>query len=342
MIITHAAGNTGASRSSSEMKPIQKRWRLAITGLILAAALTACPHNRDDSDEPDEPPQPPVIKSLTLVQVPKENGFTASWEPETEHEGLSYEVFHNESGTAPSAEASGLPVEEPQAQVTSGLAGGKTYTVWVRSVLETEKGPWSTGETITLKQDQTAMTFSIEVFGQTRFAVIQGDAARIQVPRNTPLPWRFTPLIALAEGASLVSSPGMDEEADFSDPEQPVHYLVKAENEREQDYTVTLSTGDESGLELIREPEEELLTLTSPIVLSRAKNQSRILIIQDPGIQDFTWYADGMLKSRTNAVRLTAADYKPGVHYLTVNGYKTYGEGDQVPWSTEHVFTVTE
>jgi hypothetical protein len=314
------------------MKHMQKLW----WGVGLVLAFTGCP-NAGGSDEPEEPVAPPAIASLTLEQVPRENSFTASWEPEAELEGLSYEVFHNETGTTPSAEASGLPAAETHTQV-SGLGGGKTYTVWVRSVLETKKGPWSQGEPITLKQDQTSMTFSIQVFGETRFAQIEGDVAQIQVPRNTPLPWRFTPSIALGEGASLVS-PGIGEEADFS---APVHYLVKAENEREQDYTVTVSAGDDSGLGLIREPEEELLALTDPIVLSRTQNQTRVLSVKDT--QDWAWYVDGLLIGRDNGIRLAAVDYKPGVHYLSVSGFKAYGTDgeDKVPWSTELIFTVTE
>jgi hypothetical protein len=318
------------------MKHAQKLW----WGVGLALAFTGCP-TTSGSDKPEEPVPPPAIVALSLEQVPRENGFTASWEPEEELAGVSYELFHNETGTAPSAEASGLPVEETHIEV-SGLGGGKTYTVWARSVLKTEKGPWSEGEAITLKQDQTSMTFSIQVFGETLFARIQGDAAAIQVPRNTPLPWRFTPSIALGEGASLVSEPGIGEEADFSDPDHPVHYVVKAENEREQDYTVTVSAGDDSGLGLIREPGEDLLSLTEPLILSRAKKQTRVLSVKDT--RDCAWYVDGTLKGRDNGIRLAALDYKPGVHYLSVSGFKAYGTDgeDQVPWSTELVFTVTE
>jgi hypothetical protein len=319
------------------MKHVRKLWWFL--GLVLA--FTGCP-TAGGSEEPEEPAAPPAIVSLTLEQVPRENSFTVSWKPEQELEGLSYEALYNDTGTAPSAEASGLPVAETHTRISSGLGGGKTYTVWVRSALETEKGPWSEGKAITLKQDQTSMTLSIQVFGETRFARIQGDAAQLQVPRNTPLPWRFTPSIALAQGASLVSEPGIGEEADFSDPDHPVHYVVKAENEREQDYTVTVGAGDDSGLDLIREPEEELLSLTSPLVLSRTQKQTRVLTVKDT--QDCAWYVDGMLKGRDNGIRLAAVDYKPGVHYLSVSGFKSYGTDgeDQVPWSTELVFTVTE
>jgi hypothetical protein len=313
------------------MKHIQKLWCFGAALLV----LTGCP-NSSGSDDPKEPVLLQAITALTLTQTPQENIFTASWEPAQDLEGLSYELFHNETGTAPSAEASGLPVEQTQTQV-SGLSGGRTYTVWVRPVLETQKGPWSQGEAITLQQDQTAMTLSIEVFGETRFAQIQGDDAVIPIPRNTPKPWRFTPRIALAQGAVLVS-PAMGEEADFSDPEKPVHYLVKAENEREQHYRVTLSPGEESGLTLIREPEEDLLNLAE-LSLSRAKAEEQVLTVKDT--QDCTWYVDGMLKGRNNGIRLKALDYKLGVHYLSVNGFKMYG-ADKVPWSAELVFTVTE
>lgn len=316
--------------------PMKKTGALpCLTGLVLAAVLTACPQS--GGDDPD-PATPPAITALTLAQVSGENSFTASWEPEEALEGLTYELFHNDTGAAPALEASGFPAAATETTV-SNLGGGKTYTAWVRSVLGTQKGPWSEGASITLKKDQTAITFSIEVFGQTRFGKIQGDTIQVQVPINTAKPWRFTPQIALSDGASLISQPGLGAEADFSDPDNPVHYQVQAENERVQDYTVSMSRGDESGLGFSLEP-EALLSLQAPLSLSISANQTKALIL-DQEYQDCAWYVDGLLKGRNPSLRLYAKDYKPGIHYLSVNGFKRYGE-DLVPWSTELEFTVTE
>jgi hypothetical protein len=324
-----------------KMRQIRKTLRglVPIFGLLLAAALTGCRGGGGGGDS-DEPDLPPAIKSLTLTQIEGENGFTASWEPETPSSGLSYELFHNDSGTPPAAAASGLPADQTEVRISANLAGGKTYHAWVRGILTGQKGPWSDGATITLLKDQTAMTFSIEVFGQTRFGVIQGNQVQVKVPINTSRPWKFRPQIALSEGASLISTPAAGEEADFSDPENPVRYQVKAENGRVQDYTVSMTLGDESGLEFILEPEEDLFTLQDPVILSIGKGQTKALILGNE-YQNCTWYVDGLLKGRNNSLRLRATDYKPGLHYLSVNGFKTYGE-DLVPWSTELEFTVTE
>jgi hypothetical protein len=259
-------------------------------------------------------------------------------EPEIPGQGLAYELFHNESGTPPAPEASGLPVEATEAEV-SGLKGGAAYTAWVRSCTELEKGPWSEGASITLLQDQTSLTFSVEVFGQTRFGQVRGDSILVQVPVNTPKPWRFAPRIALAESATLVSGPAEGEEADFGDPENPVRYQVQAENGRIQDYAVDMRINDESGLGFILEPEAELFTWQDP-ALSISQNQTKVLLVQDPDLQDFAWYVDGMLRGRTNGIRLIARDYRPGVHYVSVTAYKTYGE-NLVPWSADLAFTVT-
>jgi hypothetical protein len=319
------------------IKKTKKNLRGLAPILGLLAALMGCGGGGDGSDEPGPPP---AIRSLILTQTPGENGFTASWEPETAPPGLSFELFHNDTGTPPAAAASGLPVDQTETQI-SGLGGGKTYSAWVRAVLAGQKGPWSAPETITLLQDQTGMTFSIEVFGQTRFGVVQGDTLQVKLPINTPRPWKFRPQIALSEGAVLISSPQAEEEADFSDPANPVQYQVQAENGRIQVYTVAMILGDESGLDLTLEPETDLLSLTAPLSLSRSKKQTKVFTLGEE-YQNCTWYADGLLKgSNVNALRLAAVDYKPGIHYLSVNGFKTYGE-DQVPWSTELEFTVTE
>jgi hypothetical protein len=323
-----------------KMKNMKKnRQALApVLGLCLAAALSACKSSGSD----DEPGLPPAIQALALSQIEAENGFTASWEPETRSPGLSYELFYSENtGTLspPAAEASGRPVDQTETRI-SGLEGGKAYAAWVRAVLAGQKGPWSDPGEITLLKDQTSMTFSIEVFGQTRFAKIQGDSIQVSLPINTPRPWKFSPQIALAAGASLVSVPAVGEEADFSDPENPVRYQVKAENGRIQDYRVSMTLGDESGLGLILEPEEDLLTLSGPLILAISKSQTKVFTLGEE-YQNCTWYVDGLLKGTTNALRLRVGDYKPGLHYLSVNGFKTYGE-DQVPWSMELEFTVTQ
>jgi hypothetical protein len=316
----------------------KKRRGLApILGLLAAAAALAGCGDGGGSSEPD---QPPAIRSLTLTQIQGENGFTASWEPETAPAGLSFELFHNDTGAAPATAASGLPVDQTERQI-SGLAGGQTYSAWVRAILAGQKGPWSTGETITLLQDQAAMTFSIQVFGQTRFGVVQGDALQVKLPINTPKPWKFRPQIALSEGAALVSGPQSGEEADFSDPAHPVQYQVQAENGRIQVYTVAMTLGDESGLGLILEPETDLLSLSAPLSLSRSAKQTKVFTLGEE-YQNCTWYVDGLLKGgNVKGLRLAAVDYKPGIHYLSVNGFKTYGE-DLVPWSTELEFTVTD
>jgi hypothetical protein len=282
------------------------------------------------------------------LQVSGENAFKASWtpaswEPESPGQGLTYELFHNESGTAPAPEASGLPVETTEATV-SGLKGGAAYTAWVRSRAGTGKGPWSDGTSITLLKDQTSLTFSIEVFGQTRFGQVRGDSILVLAPINTPKPWRFAPQITLAEGATLVSGPADGEEADFSDPENPVHYLVRAENGRIQDYVVDMRTNDESGLGFALEPPEDILVLDAPVRLSQSANQTKALIV-NTRYQNCAWYVDGILKSVNKSLRLRATDYRPGVHYLTVTGYIVYtneGSEDRVPWSTELVFTVID
>ena len=327
-----------------------RRGLAPILGLILAVALTACPQSGGDDSEPEPEPDlvlPPAITDLTLAQVSGENSFTASWKPESSPEGLTYELYYTAvSGTQgeaplapPSAAASGFPTDKPELKVSSGLKGGGAYTAWARAVLDREKGPWSEGASITLKKDQTGLTFSIEVFGETRFGKIQGNTIQVQVPINTAKPWRFTPQIALSEGASLISQPEIGAEADFSDPDNPVHYQVQAENERIQDYTVSMSRGDESGLGFSLDP-EALLSLQTPLSLSISKNQTKALIL-DQEYQDCTWYVDGLLKGRNSSLRLYATNYKPGIHYLSVNGFKRYGE-DLVPWSTELEFTVTE
>jgi hypothetical protein len=325
---------------------------LGLYGLIFM--LMSCPHEGGDDDDDSAPVSPPAITGLALAQVTGENRFTATWEaPESPPEGIRYELFYTEQGetppAAPVSEASGFPAETPAWQ-SPGLKGGTAYAAWVRSVLGTQKGPWSEGVSITLKQDQTGITFSVRVFGQTRFAAVRGDDLMVQVPVNTPRPWRFTPDIALSEGASLEqgSSPGLEEAADFGDPEKPVKYPVIAENGRKQVYTVRMETGDESGLGFSLEPGEDLLGLKEPVILSIGKTQTKSLIVDPQKYRDCAWYVDGILKTRGTGLRLRAADYKAGVHYLTVNGYGTYKEaetdeeGDLVPWSTELVFTVTE
>jgi hypothetical protein len=321
-----------------------------LAAALLAAALTACPQGGGGGgDAEQEPVLPPAITGLSLEAVAGENAFTASWEePEPAPEGISYELFYTEQGetppSAPSPEASGFPADRGEITI-SNLSGGKAYSAWVRSVLESGKGPWSEGASITLLRDQTGITFSIQVFGQTRFAQVLGNDLKLQVPINTPRPWRFTPDIALAEGASLAqdSSPGLEQEADFGDPEHPVSYRVLAENGREQVYTVRMEAGDESGLGFSLEPPEDLLGFTGTLSLSKSGQERRDLVIKNAAqYQNCAWYVDGLLKSTGTGLRLRAADYAPGVHYLSVNGFITYNETDQVPWSTELIFTVTE
>jgi hypothetical protein len=319
-----------------------------LAACLAAAAFAACPHSSGGGGD-DEPALPPAIKSLTLEQIPEINGFAAVWETETPVSGLSYDFLYNESGTPPAVEASGVVLEDPRAEVRSGLGGGKTYSAWVRAVLGGQKGEWSDTAAITLLRDQTDITLSIEVFGQTRFAARRGNVLEIRVPVNTPLPWEFSPSIALAEGAELVSAPGAGEAADFSDPASPVHYHVQAENGRVQDYTVDMAAGDESGLDLREEPREtaeSLFKLAAPVVLSKAQKQTKALVLDAGEFSNFAWYVDGIRIGTTNGIRLSAVNYEPGLHYLGVSAFRSYtnGEGgeDRVPWSFDLVFTVTE
>jgi hypothetical protein len=312
---------------------------------LMALALAACPQEGGVDVSDPEPVTPPAVTGLALEQVSGENAFTASWdEPAPAPEGIAYELIYNETGAPPAAEASGLPADQPEKRI-AGLKGGAAYTAWVRSVLGGEKGPWSEGAGITLLRDQTGITFSIRVFNGTRFAQVRGDDLQLRVPINTPLPWRFTPDIALAEGASLAegSVPGLEEEADFGDPDHPVSYRVIAENGREQVYTVRMEAGDESGLDFGLEPPEDLFALDGPVILSKSGQETKALMVAPAEqYQDCAWYVDGLLKTSNKSLRLRAADYEPGVHYLSVSGFVTYNETDQVPWSTELVFTVTD
>jgi hypothetical protein len=249
-------------------------------------------------------------------------------------------VIYNGSGTEPAAEASGIPVTGTPAAdreytVSSGLTGNTTYYVWVRSAGGNTKSPWSVRKNIHLLRDQTGITFRIEVFGQTRFGVPLGDTIRVSLPINTPAPWVFSPLISLAEGASLDPlSPASGSVIDFS-AAGPVQYKVTAENGREQTYTVDMFAGDESGMEIMWD--SAVPGLGGPLVISISGNENRAFITTV--YERCEWYVDGLLKGSNTSYRVRAQDYRPGIHFLTLNAYIRYG-GDLVPWSGELAFTV--
>ncbi|WP_010253538.1 fibronectin type III domain-containing protein [Treponema primitia] len=326
----------------NDNKITRKRQPVVFSFLLLAnlalLALTGC-QNDSDSGGSSEADAPPEIGALTLKRLPAQNAFTARWETAgAAPSGLSYELVYNESGTAPAAEASGYPAADREYTVSGGLTGGATYHVWVRSVLESARGPWSAEKSIKLLRDETGITFRIELFDQTRFGVVQNDTVRVILPVNTPAPWLFSPRLSLAEGAALASgSPASGAEQDFSDPANPVRYTVIAENGREQIYTVDMSIGDESGMEILWNT--ALPDLEGPLMLSRSGEENRSFITTV--YEKCTWYVDGLLKGSNTSYRLRAVDYPAGTHFLTLNAYVRYGV-DLVPWSGELVFTVTD
>jgi hypothetical protein len=308
---------------------------LLATGAFLA--LTGCQNDEDPAGGTAD--TPPEISALTLSLVPAQNAFTARWETAgAAPSGLGYELIYNDTGTEPAAEASGYPAADREYTVSSGLTGGGTYHVWVRSVRETNKGPWSAGKSIQLLRDETGITFRLEVFGQTRFGVVLNDTIRVSLPINTPAPWIFGPHLSPAEGAALASaSPASGAEQNFSDPANPVRYTVIAENGREQTYTVDMFAGDESGMEILWNA--ALPDLGGPLVLSRSGAETRVFITT--GYEQCAWYADGLLKGSNTSYRVRAIDYPPGIHFLTLNASIRYG-GDLVPWSGELAFTVVD